>query len=43
MVDYHRALFGGHKGYYNPSTGYVRFGKITYPNIATAINHLSVK
>ena len=43
MGELHKCIFNGHKGYYNPRTGRVRFGKCIYPNIASAIKYLKSK
>ena len=43
MVTFHRALFSGHKGYYDPKTGNVKFGLQVFPSIEVAIKYLSEK
>ncbi len=43
MGDIHRASYNGHKGYYNPRTGRVKFGKCIYPSIEVAIKYLKAK
>jgi len=41
MGEIHSAFFNGHKGYYNPNTGRVRFGKCVYSSIGAAVKYLS--
>jgi hypothetical protein len=43
MGNIHRAIFNGHKGYYNPKTGRVKFGSKVFPNIEEAIKFLLKK
>lgn len=43
MGEIHKAVFNGHRGYYNPKTGRVKFGSKVYPNIETAIKYLRNK
>ena len=43
MGDKHRAVLNGMKGYYNPKTGEVRFGRCVYSSIAVAVKYLSEK
>ena len=43
MGEIHRAFFNGHKGYYNPMTGRVKFGSKVYPSIEVAVKYLREK
>ena len=43
MDTFHRALFNGHKGYYDPNTGNVKFGSQVFPSIEVAIKYLDKK
>jgi len=43
MGDTHRAVLNGKKGYYNPKTGEVRFGRCVYSSIAVAVKYLKDK
>lgn len=40
-MQFHRAYFNGHEGYYFIKSGHVKFGKIVYPSIEVAIKYLS--
>ena len=43
MGNIHKATFNGMKGYYNPKTGEVKFGRCVYSSIEVAIKYLSGK
>ena len=43
MNTFHRAFFDGHKGYYDPKTGSVKFGSQVFPSIEVAIKYLNNK
>ena len=43
MYTFHRAFFNGHKGYYDPKSGSVKFGSQVFPSIEVAIKYLSEK
>jgi hypothetical protein len=43
MYTFHRAFFNGHKGYYDPKSGSVKFGSQVFPSIEVAIKYLNNK
>ena len=43
MYTFHRAFFNGHKGYYDPKSGSVKFGSQVFPSIEVAIKYLNEK
>lgn len=41
--DIHTAVVMGHRGYYNPRTGRVKFDGCIYSNIQVAMKYLKIK